>query len=163
MIDPSPVAPLAGGSVFVELDSAAPGMLTPSLRARARFVADPLAHDTPAVRLRLATVGVDVCPVRLGQVHSLWLRPCFAVEPGALFATGAGLARPRTAVAFWLDLAAAARLGYAVNPRLALAIEGAAVVPVVRPSYVRELPRAEVAQVRPVAVAGTFSVMIRFP
>jgi hypothetical protein len=159
----SHVAPLLGASIFFTFDRNAPSSLSPTFGARARFVADPFPHDAPTARLRVATLGVEACPFRFGSPEAIAFRPCFRADPGVLVTSGTSLAEPRTAVAFWMSLAVAAQLALTVHPRVAVLLQPALEIPVVRPTYVREEPRAEVAAVWPAAFSSAISIAWRFP
>lgn len=159
------------GRVFLEVvlrDRAE--VLAPSIRVfgarsldveRSRSVGSAVGAAT----LTWTYAGVDVCPVRVGLGGRLTLRPCAEVNAGVLAADSSGssgVEQPADRRRAWVAADLHGRLAWEPVRFLALELEGGALVPFVRETFLF-LPRADVYQAPIIAVFGRAGASVRFP
>jgi hypothetical protein len=124
-----------GASVGLDAGSFVAGTAAPMLLAEPYLAASWSApHDTgvalsPLARLSFTSVGGDTrdtadgpahlhwtalrlgaCPIELGILRSLGVRPCLELSAGALTATGKTIAHPESHTLSWVSLGPTARL-----------------------------------------------------
>jgi hypothetical protein len=116
-------------------------------------------NATSVARFRSAAAGADVCSLAVG---ALALRACAGAQGGALVATGQGLDHPRTATTPWLAATAALRVGWVHRSGLGVGLDGGFTLPLVRPTFIREAPREEVARAEP-GFGAALRVLWRLP
>lgn len=87
---------------------------------------------------------------------------CGGFEAGALWATGVGLAQPKTAVSAWGAFVLGSGLAIVVHPRLALRLDVEGVVPLRRPRFVVE-DRGVVYRPAPIGARAGAAIELRLP
>jgi hypothetical protein len=151
------VAPdvLAGGDIYVELESDRPGLLAPSFRAAILFTQNRV-FASPSATFALIAGRFEVCPTRFGS-RDAWLRGCLATDVGLLRGQGADVPHPYLAKEGWFDAGVVARGRWSPSgASLFLEIAGGAIFPITQPTFVYVRPRVVVQPVP--SVAGTVSV-----
>lgn len=115
--------------------------------------------------LRWTYAGFDVCPVRIGLAPTLSLRPCVELNAGVLEADSSGsngVSQPRDRERAWVATDLHGRLAWKPVGFLALELEGGAMVPFVRETFLF-LPRTDVYHAPILAFFGRAGASVRFP
>ncbi|HXK17078.1 MAG TPA: hypothetical protein VNG33_04725, partial [Polyangiaceae bacterium] len=110
-----------------------------SRQVKPGFAVSPLARlafstssgdtgDTPdgPAHLRWTTLRLGGCPIELGLLRSLGLRPCLELSAGALAAQGKTIAHPEGHSLAWVALGPALRLEWRPHPLVEVALSAGA-------------------------------------
>ena len=155
--------PSFGGRVSGEVARGLEGGWAPDARLSLLYLRSP---DLPASRgtasLTLLAAELDLCPARAPIGARLALRPCLTFEAGAELGASRGIANPRSAAAPWLGAGALARLQWALSPRFALELEGAALALLTRPSFHLDEPATVLQRAPAWQLSGGASVQYHF-
>jgi hypothetical protein len=135
-----------------------------SPQVRPGFAVSPLARlafsttggdtrDTPdgPGHLRWTTLRLGGCPVELGLLRSLGLRPCVELSAGALTAQGKTIAHPESHSLAWVALGPTLRLEWRPHALVEVALSGGADLPLKRDHFYFE---PDTFAYRPPAVLG---------
>ena len=153
-----------GGRLFGELEWGAPTRtLAPAVRlAIGRTLEIDRQPVVGAATLRWTQASLEGCPIRLGIVNGLALRPCAGVSGGVLEAEATGVSANRSRTRPWVSIAAQARLVWSLVSWLALEAEGGAVAPLIRETFFFA-PTVTVYEAPVVALFFRAGVTVRFP
>jgi hypothetical protein len=123
----------------VELAVDRAGMLAPSFRVGfARAEGGSVQGGAGSASFTWLLGRGEACPLRIRLVATLALRPCVALDAGAITSDVSGLSGTLNPSRAWLDLTAEARLEWRVLQNLSINVDGGFLVPLVRDSFVFE-------------------------
>jgi hypothetical protein len=131
-------APATLTTALLFVDVARTSRFSPSARLRLeRSLHDNATPTTPGVTFAWTVASIDACPTSWSSA-SIRVEPCVRVHGGILEATGANVVPTRDSTRPWASVGPLARARWALAPPLALEIEGALVVPLVRDRFFSE-------------------------
>jgi hypothetical protein len=102
------------------------------------------------------------CPLRVDLVASVGVRPCAAVDAGALTASARGVERARDRTRPWVAPAAALSVVWSVTRAAFVELQGRLAVPLVRDEVVVD-PSVTLYRAPPVSPSGEIAAGWRFP
>ena len=115
-----------------------------------------------AATFRLMALRAEGCPLAFELGDALALRPCLAVDAGAVRAEGKDIARPRTETRGWASVGARGRLVWLLGSRIFVDAAAGAQVAVTRDEYVFRNPRNHLYQPAVLSPTAEISVGGRF-
>ncbi len=115
-----------------------------------------------AATFRLMAVRAEGCPLVFELAEALVLRPCLAVDAGAVRAEGKDIARPRTETRPWASLGARGRLVWLLGSRIFLDAAAGAQLALTRDEYVFRNPRNHLYQPAVLSPTAEISLGGRF-
>jgi hypothetical protein len=118
------------------------------------------------VEVRVLKAGLEACPVSWSPVPRLELLPCAGFEAGPLMVQGRVNERGGTssqATWWWADVTATARAEWLVGSALHLELEGGALMPLTRNTYVIDNPETSIYSAPPASFALMAGAMMQFP
>jgi hypothetical protein len=138
------------------------GLRRPDVRVAISYARNDLAGGDRA-RFALGSGGVTVCPAGAGLGAAVSLRLCPGAEVGLLSGEGIAVAMPSSSRFLWAAAGAVARLRWAPGARVAVEAQAGLVAPLVRTTFVFEMPRLEVARIPAVVAAGGVAIGFTIP
>lgn len=155
--------PLLGAAAFAEID-ARRGPASPSLRLTIAFASSsPFAGPSPVADYFLGVARISACPVGFAFSANLGALPCVEAGAGLVHAYGVPSAiAPEPKDVGWADVGAAAVLRWAPTERMFVDTAGGVLVAITRPTFVFEMPHANLQTVPLVSPMASLSVGARF-
>ncbi len=148
---------------FAALEFEASGLWQLALRLQPMVAqTGTIGPQFEAATFRLMAVRVEGCPLAVELVETLALRPCLAVDAGAVRAEGKDIARPRTETRAWASVGARGRLVWLLGSRIFLDAAAGAQLAVTRNEYVFRNPRNHLYQPAVLSPTAEVSVGGRF-
>jgi hypothetical protein len=155
-------APFATGTVFVELEK----IDTLSFRlALAYGLPVSVAAGERSGQLDWLAGRLQVCPVHLSIVRSLWAAPCAGLEVGRVGGEGlpgGGVDVPHAGMWVWFAAVGGAELVLDLR-RVLLRVQGGAMIPFLRHTFIFEQPTVVIHRVGAIAGFVQAGPSIRFP
>jgi hypothetical protein len=153
-------AAIGDGSVFGEAALDTGAVWSPSVRIGLHRTLDASADVSGGSGTLTWTFGrAEACPVRLAMGRAVDARPCAAIDAGTLSAAADGVAHAQSRVRLWSAAGGLLRLRWSVFDQVRVEVDGGALAPLVRESFVL-LPSTAVYEAPPLAMAAGLGIAI---
>jgi hypothetical protein len=129
-------SPLWGGRLGVELSAAGTRLFSPAVRLLAQR-AGHAGFDTDwgVAHITYTGAALEACPLRIGLVALLAVRPCFEAGIGVVDASGSEAPHPDSSSRGWAEIGLEGRLEWAIRATISVEVAGGYIVPLRRDRF----------------------------